>query len=78
MKRKYIWYRRHKIVYEMSIQWERIGKTLYKKRKIEFDGVYPLFRNKGQAKKKQKEKDKEEISRPIEVTRILGEKVGYP
>ena len=55
---------------------ERTEKTLHKKRKIEFNIVYPSPRNKGQAKEKQKEK--EEIPRPIEVTRILGEKVKHP
>ena len=55
---------------------ERTEKTLHKKRKMEFDGVYPPPRNKGQAKEKQKER--EEIPRPIEVPRIPGEKVGHP
>ena len=55
---------------------ERTEKTLHKKRKMEFDGVYPPPRNKGQAKEKQKEK--EEIPRLIKVPRIPGEKVGHP
>ena len=37
---------------------ERTEKTLHKKRKMEFDRVYPPPRNKGQAKEKQKERKK--------------------